>query len=467
MNIAILGFGREGKSLLKYLRSRGSTRITTPRFRSGQARPPAGRQGLTRKNDVWILDKNENIKIPKGIKSQLGKHFLKNLERFDIIFRSPGVPWNLPELRRARENGVEFSSATRLFFEEIAAMVRRGSPQVIGVTGTKGKGTTATLIYKILKAAGKDAHLAGNIGKSPLMTLPKLTRRSVVVLELSSFQLQDLGRSPHIAVVLDVFPDHQDAHLNLKEYYEAKTNIARHQKKTDKIFFFKNHPLSRWVAAKSRARKYPVLENRFALFAPEDLKTKGFHNFKNAVMAAEVARALKIPHATILKAIRKFRGLPHRLEFIRSIPYSQVLKNMRISFYNDSASTNPHTTAAAIRAFPNAPTVLIAGGQDKGLNYAPLARALKHSTVKLVVLFGENKHKIAKTIKKTGVQLRLANNLHSAVKIATRFAVRGRARYSLPPIIIFSPGAASFDMFKNYADRGNKFKKIVKNLKAR
>ena len=123
---------------------------------------------------------------------------------------------------------------------------------------------------------------------------------------------------------------------------------------------------------------------------------------------------------------------------------------------------------------------MIAGGQDKGLNYAPLARALKHSTVKLVVLFGENKHKIAKTIKKTGVQLRLANNLHSAVKIATRFAVLlatrpnrlrrlegGRARYSLPPIIIFSPGAASFDMFKNYADRGNKFKKIVKNLKAR
>ena len=426
MNIAILGFGREGRSVLSFLQK-------SPRYR-----------GAT----IHILDKKRS------------KNYLKNLERFDIIFRSPGVPWNLPELRRAWKNGVEFSSATKLFFGHAKGTI-------IGVTGTKGKGTTATLIYKILKAAGKDAHLAGNIGKSPLMTLPKLTRRSVVVLELSSFQLQDLGRSPHIAVVLDVFPDHQDAHLNLKEYYEAKTNIARHQKKTDKIFFFKNHPLSRWVAAKSRARKYPVLENRFALFAPEDLKTKGFHNFKNAVMAAEVARALKIPHATILKAIRKFRGLPHRLEFIRSIPYSQVLKNMRISFYNDSASTNPHTTAAAIRAFPNAPTVLIAGGQDKGLNYAPLARALKHSTVKLVVLFGENKHKIAKTIKKTGVQLRLANNLHSAVKIATRFAVLLATRYSLPPIIIFSPGAASFDMFKNYADRGNKFKKIVKNLKAR
>ena len=160
-------------------------------------------------------------------------------------------------------------------------------------------------------------------------------------------------------------------------------------------------------------------------------------------------------------------GAEDYIEWEQHKGYSQVLKNMRISFYNDSASTNPHTTAAAIRAFPNAPTVLIAGGQDKGLNYAPLARALKHSTVKLVVLFGENKHKIAKTIKKTGVQLRLANNLHSAVKIATRFAVLLATRYSLPPIIIFSPGAASFDMFKNYADRGNKFKKIVKNLKAR
>ncbi len=448
MKIGILGFGREGKSLLKYLRSRGSTRITT----------------RIHADKVWVLDKNENIKIPKGIKAQLGKNFLKNLKRFDVIFRSPGMPWNLPELRAARKNGACFSSATKLFFETAGKI----GATIIGVTGTKGKGTTATLIYKILRTAGVDAYLAGNIGKSPLTILPKLARRSVVVLELSSFQLQDLKCSPDIAVVLDIFPDHQDAHLNLKEYYEAKTNIARHQKKTDKIFFFKNHTLSRWVAAKSRARKYPINESGFALFASENLKIRGLHNFKNAVMAAEVARAFKIPERTILRVAKNFNGLEHRLEFVRSISYSHVLKNLRISFYNDSASTNPHTTAAAIMAFPNIPLVLIAGGQDKGLNYAPLARALNRSAAKLVVLFGENKRKIAKVVKNSRIPVVFAPNLKTAVRIAYHFAKNAPDANGYPRCaIIFSPGAASFDMFLNYADRGDKFKKIVKRLKAR
>ena len=486
MKIAILGFGREGQSVLKFLR----------------------KNPLSKKDKIYVLDKNPALRVPKNINNQLGKNYLRNLSRFDIVFRSPGIPYNLPELVKARKAGVRFLSVTKLFFSAIGGSppeadaplehaYRRRDIKVIGVTGTKGKGTTSTLIYKILKAhstssgqaAGKKVFLAGNIGKSALDILPKLNKNSWVILELSSFQLQDLNISPHIAVVLDVFPDHQDSHKDLKEYYGAKANIARYQKPNDLIFFFKNNRLSRWVAQKSRGRKIAVSEKKFSLFKQDDLKIKGTHNFRNAVMAATVARTLGISQQTILYAVKNFRGLEHRLEFIRSITiqrrqekqprrHSHILENVRMNFYNDSASTNPHTAAAAIKAFPGEPKILIAGGYDKGLNYKPLAQALsaeggsasggKDPNVKLVVLFGQNKRKIKRQIAKNKVQIVLSNNLKSAVKLTYQAAIRD-SRYSHKfadshYVIIFSPGAASFDQFQNYADRGEQFRKIVLGL---
>lgn len=411
MHIGILGFGREGKSVLKFLtRSLGIERRT-----------------------IEILDK------------KFGKDYLKNLERFNIVFRSPGVPYNLPELRAARRHGVIFGSATKLFFRHCPATI-------VGVTGTKGKGTTSTLIYKILKAAKRDAYLAGNIGTSPLEILKKLTPRSIVVLELSSFQLQDLEQSPKIAVVLDVFPDHQDSHLNLKEYYEAKTNITRHQRKSDSIFFFKNHPLSGWVASKSGAKKYPVDEKKFMLFAPEDLRIKGIHNYKNAAMAASVASRLDVPKNIIIKTAKNFKGLEHRLEFVKSLA--------GIHCYNDSASTNPNTTAAALHAFPDKRKILIAGGQDKGLTYRPLTDALIREPQTAVILFGENKKKIGNAIRRSGAIIQFATTLQHALQQAHTQAKKAGKN----SVILFSPGTASFDMFKNYADRGKRFKALVKNL---
>lgn len=548
--IAILGFGREGRSVLKFLQNRGPGRnkrgLTQKNF------PPKSVSGQTGpvSAEIWVLDKNKNLKLPRGIKSQLGSHYLKQLGKFDVIFRSPGIPYNLPELRLARKKGVKFGSATKLFFKELRETTQnkrrvtqnffrvsrlrsvRVSPRpiIIGITGTKGKGTTATLLYKILKAARRPVFLAGNIGKPALEILPQLSASSqrnsattVAVLELSSFQLQDLDVSPPVAVVLDVFPDHQDNHLNLKEYYNAKASIAKYQKKGDKIFFFINNDLSRWVAQKSRGRKIGVDEKRFQLFNPDDLRVRGYHNFKNAVMAATVARSLGVPQKVILKAVKNFRGLEHRLEFVRRITlknnsqYSHAFADSHraIEFWNDSASTNPQTTAAAIQAFPNQPKILIAGGQDKNLDYKPLAKALKNSKTKLVVLFGENKKKIWKAIKSVGIPIKFAQNLHEAVKVACiyskfypatpREAVAERlelVRSRLSPTedaakpssrgvqdprqsnllrrgevgdsrdilnsiflnIVLSPGAASFDMFKDYADRGRQFKKMVKKL---
>ncbi len=440
--IAILGFGREGRSVLKFLKR-------SPDYRGAE---------------IKILDKKIN------------KNYLKNLERFDLIFRSPGIPYNLPELQKARRAGVKLSSATKLFFEHFPRK------NIVGITGTKGKGTAATILYKILKAARKRVFLAGNIGRPALGAPGGTNKKSIAILELSSFQLQDLETSPHIAAVLDVFPDHQDAHLNLREYYEAKTSIARHQKPGDKIFFFQNHHLSKWVASKGGGKKITVDpsttlrtgETKSKLFGPADLTMPGYHNFKNAVMAAAVAKTLGVPDRTIVKTVKNFRGLEHRLEFVRKIMARQARHKNKsaIYFYNDSASTNPQTTIAAVKAFPGARKILIAGGYDKGLDYKPLARALKNSGTELVILMGENKKKIAKAIKRqeTGDKRQeyaivFVKNLGEAVKKAYKYALSLVACHLSPVAIVFSPGAASFDMFKNYADRGRQFKKIVKSLK--
>src|SRR6266404_4030146 len=181
MKIAILGFGREGQSTLKFLQ----------------------KSHLFKNSEFWIVAKKVAAKIPRGIHRQIGRSYLKNLEKFDVIFRSPGIPYNLPELVRARKNGVIFSSLTKLFFAHCPG-------KIIGITGTKGKGTTATLLYNIMRAARIPVFLAGNIGKPALDILPLVKKNSYVILELSSFQLQDLTVSPPIDAVLDIFPDHQE-----------------------------------------------------------------------------------------------------------------------------------------------------------------------------------------------------------------------------------------------------------------
>ena len=412
--IAILGFGREGKSLLKFLKK-------SPKF----------------KDSIFsVLDRKQ------------GDDYLKNLRKFDLVFRSPGVPYNLPELKRARQAGVKFSSATKIFFENYKG-------KVIGITGTKGKGTVSTLIYQILRASGKRVFLAGNIGRSVLEFVTPNKKYDFAILELSSFQLQDLERSPSLAVMLDIFPDHLDTHQNLKEYYDSKTNLVAYQRKGDKVFYFLDNALSRKSASRGAGKKIGVDYKKFKLFSLEDLKIRGVHNYRNAVMAAIVTRHLKVPERFILSSIRKFKGLEHRLELIRKIG--------KVLFYNDSISTNPQTVVAAIGSFPKVMKILIVGGRDRNLNYnyKPLGAVLRKLKIemRLVVLCGENKKRVQEMIKGSGVKVKLSENLRQAVKIAYETAKDKEG------VMIFSPGAKSFDSFKDYAHRGRKFKTIVKSLK--
>lgn len=460
LNIGILGFGKEGQSLLKFLQKRGLSRIPPGRW-------PRAR-GKTRTNaDIWILDEDPKILVPRGVHRQLGKSYLKNLNSFDIIFRSPGFPYTLPAIQNAKKQGTIITSATKFFFEQFPRKIRGGGsrgkqnkwPKLIVVTGSKGKSTTSTLISKILNAAGKKTILAGNIGTPLLSILPQLQKAKYLVVELSSFQLQDANLKPDIAVVLDVFPEHLDKHKTLSEYVAAKASIGKSQDKRDAIFYFANNALSKKVAAKSRAKHFPIRP-----------KESGVE--KNKEMAAAVARFLKVPTSVIKKTIAKFPGLPHRLEFVRTITphqeHTEKLEYLRIMFVNDSAATNPNATAAALASFSE-PVVLIAGGRDKNLDYAPLTNAVRKSPhLQSVILCGENAAKVKSAIKKGGFDMKKVmrvKTLEEAVNHSYHIAGSLLAICHVPSaVVLYSPTATSFDMFENYADRGNQFKKLVHNL---
>ncbi len=396
-----MGFGREGRSVLKFLKK-------APQYK---------------KAEIVVLDQTD------------GPEYLKDLNSFDLIFRSPGVPYNLPEIQTAIRSGKKVSSATKLFFEFCPA-------KIIGVTGTKGKGTTSTLISEILKKSGKKVLLAGNIGLSPLEILHKADAKTLVVLELSSFQLQDLEKSPNISVITEIFPDHLDVHKNLKEYLEAKANICQRQENSGAVFYFSDNAPAAKIASLCLGKKMPVN-------APNNLK-------KNQVLAAAVAKYLGCPEQVIKRIVEDFKGLEHRLEL--------VSKKGMVRFYNDSASTNPNTAAAAVSTLTaEMPVILIAGGKDKNLDYAPLTEELeKHrDRIESLILFGENKNKISNAMGSMRLPIEQVRDLKAALEVAYKTA----KEMDSPVAILFSPGAASFDMFDDYADRGKQFKTLAKKLK--
>ena len=413
MKIAILGYGVEGKSAEKFLYKQLGNRVSKLEIRDQKIQ---------------------------------GKDYLKDLDDFDMVVRSPGIPYLLPEIQKAKKAGVETTSATKLFFQNAKGIF-------VGITGTKGKGTTATLLYKILKASHlgsrdpskRNIHLIGNMGIPMLDELPKLKTNSISILELSSFQLQDLEVSPHIAVVLDISPDHMNYHRSLKEYLEAKFSIFNFQFPQDKVFYFPDNKYSKQIVQKGLGKKIAVSADRSLT-----LKIPGAHNLKNASMAKAIGGALGAKENLIKRVIANFKGLPHRLEFVREV--------RGVRFYNDSASTNPAATVAALKAFKE-PKILIAGGAGKNLDYSPIGKALKNSNTKLVILFGQNKKGIGKAISSAedNIPKIYTHNLKTAVKLAGKKARRG-------DVILLSPASASFDQFSGYDERGNLFKACARNL---
>ena len=448
-NIAILGCGVEGLATAQFLHKKGA--------------------------NVWILDRRQKENLDQKIVSQienlgvqfkLGSTYLDNLTEYDVIVRSPGV-WRLTtELVAAEKKGVTITSQTKLFFDLCPC-------PIIGVTGTKGKGTTSTLIYEMLKEAGKDVYLGGNIGVPPLTFLDKLQTSSLVVLELSSFQLQDMTKSPHIAVLLMVTSEHLDHHASHEEYVEAKRNIVRFQTVDDFAVISRDYPASNESDILTDGKVFYVSREREtenACFAfqgrivvrkngsdDEILKTSevvlpGKHNLENVCAAVMAARLAGVSTKHIISALKTFTGLPHRLELVSIVS--------GVNYYDDSFSTTPETAIAGIESFAQ-PKILILGGSSKGSDFTQLGKVIRESdSIKAIIGVGEEWEEIKAAIGKASGQILViegAKTMHNIVQAASKIAKSG-------DIVLLSPACASFDMFKDYKDRGEQFKKEVLGL---
>lgn len=390
-----------------------------------------------------------------------GKNYLDQQKEYDITVKSPGVK---PELIN-----IPYTTATNIFLSNAKG-------KVIGVTGTKGKSTTATIIYEMLRQQDSDVYLGGNIGRSPLDFIDKLSSNSWTVLEMSSYQLNDLRNvGPHIAVVLMITSEHLDYHKTQESYVNAKRNILRFQTASDFAVINKDYPISNESDIHTVGQIFRVSREREVgngcfvkdgmIWISKDGKTEkiidtnkikllGKHNLENVCAASCAAILAGVSKANIVKVLEEFGGLEHRLEFVGE-------KN-GILFYNDSLATVPEATMEAIEALPDTET-LIAGGYDRGLDYASLGQYLSKGQIKTLILFLPTGTRIWEEICK----FTSAENRPERFDVATmEQAVRIAAAETTPhKICLLSPASASFGIFKDYKDRGEQFKKEIQNLK--
>lgn len=384
----------------------------------------------------------ESIDKLKGlpIRYVLGKHRKEDFIEADLIIKNPDVSPNSLFLKIAKQNNVPVETDISLFFDLSKAFI-------IGITGTKGKSTTATLIYQFLKSKYPNTVLAGNIGVSPLELLSKIKKNTKVILELSSFELEDLKKSPQIAVFTNILKDHLNRYKSMADYIKAKESIFKYQGHEDMLVLNYDDPVVRKFYASSKTYFFSK-EKIKKKYDVKEFKLYGEHNLSNISAAVLVAELLKIPKENIDRIIKSFKGVAFRQEFIKEIN--------NVKYINDTAATMPKAVVEALKAisqrFPDSSIILIAGGQDKNLDYKEMAREIKKKVSKLILLPGTGSTKLKKELK--GVKISPVESMKQAVKKASVLAEKG-------DIVLLSPGAASFNLFKNEFDRGEQFNKAL------
>ena len=423
--ILILGLGIEGMDTLEFLRK------------------------LFPKKFIGIGDRSEfknlNLKAQKVIKQDkklrlhLRENYLSFLEYYDVIIKTPGIAPKI--LKPFLKGRIKVTSQTEIFFNNCPG-------KIIGITGTKGKSTTTSLIYTILKENGIKAFLAGNIGKPMLSLLFSAKPENVYVCEFSSHQLLNLKKSPYIAVFLNIYQEHLDYYKNFKEYLSAKSNIAYYQKKIDYLVFNSKSKFINKVAKKSKAKKIPISSVKIKKF---NTLLKGDFNIENIKAAMAVARLFKIKDKDILKSIKKFKPLPYRLEYIGTYK--------GIKFHNDALSTVPEATIAALDALGDDVETIFLGGLERNISFKKLIKRILKSKIKTLILFPTTGGRIYKELitidNKKKYKAVMVLNMKDGVELAFQYTKKGK-------ICLLSTASPSFSLFKDYKEKGDLFKKYVK-----
>ncbi|MFQ8661224.1 MAG: UDP-N-acetylmuramoyl-L-alanine--D-glutamate ligase [Clostridia bacterium] len=428
-----------------------------------------------KKANVTVFDERDIDSISKDIMDKIttygfGFHFgedaLKNLKGFNVIFRSPSCLPTRKELVDEANNGAIVTT-------EVELLMKMCPCKIVGVTGSDGKTTTTSLINAILKKAGYNTFLGGNIG-TPLFTkLSDMKPEDILVLELSSFQLMGMEISPDIAVITNITPNHLNIHKDYEEYIEAKKNIFKYQDEKGVLVLNYDNEITRncekeangkviFFSSKNKLDNGYIVDEdvikecedkiRKHILNVEDVILRGNHNYQNITTAIAATSSL-VDMDIAVDAIKEFKPVEHRIEFIREVD--------GVKWYNDSASSSPSRTLSGINAFKE-DIILIAGGYDKNLDYTPLAKPIIEK-VKSLILIGQTSGKIFDAVKlelekeNKEIDIHMCESLEETIKLAKKVAKPGQ-------VVLFSPASASFDMFKNFADRGNQFKELVKKI---
>ncbi|MBQ9298488.1 MAG: UDP-N-acetylmuramoyl-L-alanine--D-glutamate ligase [Clostridia bacterium] len=447
--VAIIGLGVSNVPLLDYFYKQGC-KITAFDNR-----------------EIDNIDKNIlDIITQRNIEFSFGKNNLSKLHGFDIIFRSPTCRADTPELVEEAKRGAIITS-------EIEMLIELCPGKVVGITGSDGKTTTTSLIYEILKKQGYNCYLGGNIGIPLFTKLEEMKKDDIVVLELSSFQLMDIKVSPQIAVITNISPNHLDIHKSYEEYIEAKKNIFKFQDENGILILNYDNEITKACEAEAPGKvvffstetKIPngvILDDnvikicnnnlRKHILNAKELLLRGKHNYANACTA--IAATMSLADTEIqAEAIKNFKGVKHRLEFVREID--------GVKWYNDSIGTSPTRTIAGLNSFEEK-IVLIAGGYDKHLDYTPIAKPILDN-VSSLILMGQTAGKIKKSVEDEmensdkSIDIYECDTLKETIEVAKNVAKKGE-------VVLFSPASASFDMYKNFEERGDKFKAIVNSL---
>ncbi len=454
--VLILGLGREGVATYQFLR----------------AEFPDKEIGLADRLQIDRLDPQAQRAIAADGKAitHFGEGYLASLDRYEVVIRSPGVPLITPAIAAAARAGVRVTSQIEIFLANYAGMT-------IGVTGTKGKSTTASLIHAILRAGGLDSHLVGNIGVPALNLLRSIGPRSYAVIELSSYQLDGIHRSPHIAVLLNIVPEHLDLHGGFENYVRAKQNITRFQTAGDVLIYNAMYPIPRKIADLTRAQRVGfALEPAPALrvflernhimhrrddgeietiMAADEIALPGRFNLHNALAAIAVGRVLGVQREAVAAAVRAFKPLAYRLECVGTFN--------GITFYDDPLATIPEATIAALDALGSGVATVMLGGFDRGVDMDKLAQRLRRSQVRTLILFPPSGTRIWQAIKREyGERAALPKSfftadMGAAVSLAYENTPKGR-------ICLHSPASPSFGLFRDFAERGDLFRRYVREL---